>query len=946
MSIGGSFYEEKNYSTCYMCACRCGIEVYKRNGKVVYIKGNEEHPLNRGVLCAKGSAGIMKEYSPARLRKPLLRVGPRGSGQFKEIEWEEALNIAVEWIDSARRKNPAKVAFFTGRDQMQAINGWFAQQIGTINWAAHGGFCSVNVAAAGLMSTGYSFWEFGDPDFENTRYLMMIGVAEDHASNPFKLGIQELKRKGGKLVFVNPVRWSYGAIADEWIPIKPGTDGAFVLSLAYVLFKYNLIDWEFLKERTNATWLVINKRGTSEDGLFYRDAEGNPLVYDKVSRSFKPAKLIVPEGLNPAFTGEFETPEGFKVRPAFDIFAERLIQDYEPTKVEKITGIPAKDIERIAKEIGTIAFFNPVELPLEWTDVWGRKHKTIRGRPVSFHIMRGVASHTNGFQTARAVFLLEMLLGCIDTPGGHLAKPPYPKHIEDFPKPIKIRSLKDLKYDKPLHGSLLGIPQNPDDLLVDKEGNPLRIDKAYSWEFPIAVHGCIHNVIPCAYKKDPYPIEVLIIYMANMAWNSSQDIPYIIKALTAKDSAGNYLIPKIITVDAFYSEQVAYSDLVLPDATYLEQWFALSLLDRPPSVADGPVDALRQPVVEPPEGFDVKPWGDVMIELGTRLNLPGFIKEDGSRKYRDFKDFLVNWQPKPGVGVLAGWRGEKGDKHFIGEPNPDQLNMYVKNRGFFYYRLPEHMRYNRHINRDYLEWAKAVGFVKRTDPIIMNFYLESLQTFRLAGLGLWKGENQPPEDPLIRDRLVKYMDPLPFWYPPFEEDISGDQYPFYAFTVRPQWMYHSWDSQNAWLRQISTRNYLYMNPNTAEKLGIKHLDWVWVESRIGRIKCQVFLTQATEPSCVWTWNAIGKMSGTWGLEETAQESQLGFLLNHIIPYNFRTGSREFFYCDPVTGHFAWFDLKVKIYKAEDQKASAEPRYSVKPLPHIEKRRGKILRYKP
>jgi anaerobic selenocysteine-containing dehydrogenase len=414
-----------------------------------------------------------------------------------------------------------------------------------------------------------------------------------------------------------------------------------------------------------------------------------------------------------------------------------------------------------------------------------------------------------------------MMLGVVDVPGGFLNKPPYPKHIEDLPKPYKITRPDEIKYGEVYPGPHLGYPQNPDDLLVDEKGNPVRIDWAYSWWFPLTAHGLIHNVIPAAYQQNPYGIEVLMIYMANMAWNSSQNIPYILQALTATDPAGNYIIPRIITIDAFYSEQVAYSDLVLPDATYLEQWFALSLLDRPPSAVDGPVDAIRHPIIDPKaNGYDVLGWGDVMVELGSRLKLPGFVNPDGSRKYKDFKDFLINWQIRPGVGALAGWRGKNGDKHFVGEPNPNQLEMYIKNKGFFYYKLPENMRFYRHVNKDYQEWAVSVGFLKKVAPIVFNFYLETLQTFRLAGQGLWEGKNQPPNDPILRDRLVKYFDPLPFWHPPFEEEVSGKDYPLYAFTQRPQWMYHSWDSQNAWLRQISTRNYLYMNPKTAEKLGI------------------------------------------------------------------------------------------------------------------------------
>ena len=74
-------------TTCYMCACRCGIDVHIENNQVKYIEGNKDHPVNKGVLCAKGSAGIMQHYSPARLKAPLKRIGPRGSGEFEEISY-------------------------------------------------------------------------------------------------------------------------------------------------------------------------------------------------------------------------------------------------------------------------------------------------------------------------------------------------------------------------------------------------------------------------------------------------------------------------------------------------------------------------------------------------------------------------------------------------------------------------------------------------------------------------------------------------------------------------------------------------------------------------------------------------------------------------------------------------------------------------------------------
>ena len=93
---------EIKYTTCYMCACRCGIKVHLKNGRIRYIEGNRDHPVNRGVICAKGAAGIMQHYSPARLSKPLLRVGERGSGEFREIEWDKALDIACGWLGRIR----------------------------------------------------------------------------------------------------------------------------------------------------------------------------------------------------------------------------------------------------------------------------------------------------------------------------------------------------------------------------------------------------------------------------------------------------------------------------------------------------------------------------------------------------------------------------------------------------------------------------------------------------------------------------------------------------------------------------------------------------------------------------------------------------------------------------------------------------------------------------
>ena len=273
--------DEVKETTCYMCACRCGIRVHLRDGALRYIEGNPNHPVNRGVLCAKGAAGIMKQHSPAKLTKPLKRVGERGKGEFVEIEWAEALEIATGWLGKIRETDPKKLAFFTGRDQSQALTGWWATQFGTPNYAAHGGFCSVNMAAAGLYTMGGSFWEFGEPDWDQTRYFMMFGVAEDHASNPIKIGLGKVKANGAKFVSVNPVRTGYSAIADEWVGIRPGTDGLLVFSLIRELLLADQVDFDYLARYTNAGWLVVQDDGAADDGLFVRDDTGNVQYWDK-----------------------------------------------------------------------------------------------------------------------------------------------------------------------------------------------------------------------------------------------------------------------------------------------------------------------------------------------------------------------------------------------------------------------------------------------------------------------------------------------------------------------------------------------------------------------------------------------------------------------------------------------------------------------------------------
>jgi sulfite dehydrogenase (quinone) subunit SoeA len=546
---------------------------------------------------------------------------------------------------------------------------------------------------------------------------------------------------------------------------------------------------------------------------------------------------------------------------------------------------------------------------------------------VAMHAMRGISAHSNGFHTCRAIHVLQLLLGSIDVPGGYRYKPPFPKPpppaVKPAGKPDEIAPLT------PMPGPPLGFVTEPRDLLVDEAGHPCRIDKAYSWEAPFAAHGLMHMVIGNAARGDPYPIDVLFLYMANMSWNSAMNVSSTIADLTAKRADGEYKIPKIIYADAYCSEMVAYADLVLPDTTYLERWDCISLLDRPISEADGPADSIRHPVVAPDR--DVRPFQDVLLDLGHRLGLPGMVTPQGTPRYPGgYADYMVNHERAPGIGPLAGFRGRDGSKAGKGEPNPEQLERYIENGCHWYRELPAHMRYYRFANRDYLDWSVQFGFNAKADAIVMQLYCEALQRFRLAAQG--HGDVQPPAE--HRARIERYFDPLPLWYPPFEEQaVDIASYPLHAITQRPMAMYHSWGSQNAWLRQIIGRNWLYMSAAKARELGLEDGDWVRVQSSHGEIVVPLKTMSGVNHDTVWTWNAIGKRSGSWNLVKDAPESRQGFLLNHLIADLLpeRGGGFRYANCDPVTGQAAWYDLRVRIEKVAPERATL-PQFASLDLP--------------
>jgi anaerobic selenocysteine-containing dehydrogenase len=251
----------------------------------------------------------------------------------------------------------------------------------------------------------------------------------------------------------------------------------------------------------------------------------------------------------------------------------------------------------------------------------------------------------------------------------------------------------------------------------------------------------------------------------------------------------------------------------------------------------------------------------------------------------------------------------------------------------------------RNWNQGYLEWSRAHRITRYAEPILIHLYSEVLQRFRSAAQG--KGiTRKPPEH--LRQRVATYFDPLPFYYEPLEAQASDKQrYPLAAVTQRPMAMYHSWDSQNAWLRQIHGCNVLFVNSHTARVNGIADGDWIWVESQWGRVRCMARHSEAVEPGTVWTWNAIGKASGAWNLTSDANESRQGFLLNHLISEELpeQYGRARLSNSDPITGQAGWYDVRVRIVKAgADEAKESFPQFAPMPTYPGMRVRDSVLAY--
>ncbi|MBO8183602.1 MAG: molybdopterin-dependent oxidoreductase [Archaeoglobus sp.] len=373
---------------CALCPAACNIQVEIRDGKVHRIHGTPDHPINNGKICARGNAGVQRVYNPDRLKKPLIRTGEKGKWAFREASWEEAISLIAKKIREYHDLgHPEYIGVIGGWLPCGFYQPFFKAFLGALGTPNGTGVPPAVCFLAKKFgwATAYGVGEHPEilTDYEKARYVIFLrrnvggSISIVHG---WRLG---QSKKNFKMVVLDPRYSETVAKADLWLPIKPGTDLAFLLAMMNVIINEKLYDKEFIARYSNAPMLL-------KDGAPYKvwDEEGKKkyLVYDLA----KQEAIKHEDALLPALEGEFEI-EGDKVIPVFEAIKRRVMQ-YTPEWAEKITDIDAEKIREVARE---------------------------------FALRRGVIDtgwhdpkYLNSVLTWRAVALLNALVGSVNRDGG------------------------------------------------------------------------------------------------------------------------------------------------------------------------------------------------------------------------------------------------------------------------------------------------------------------------------------------------------------------------------------------------------------------------------------------------------------------------------------------------------------------------------------------------
>jgi len=491
---------------CEMCVNKCAAIARVEDGVVTKLNPNPMFPKSKNMLCPRGNAGIQALYDPDRLKYPMIRIGEKGEGKFKRVSWEEAYEAILNGTDKFPGMGKILEEEEDNRSSFLFCAGeGMAEHTFKQFYGAFGSSNWLNHASLCLQTviTGYSLTigGYAAADLENAEYIIMAGANRAEAIvTPDTMDIfKRTKGRGAKMICVDPRFTNTAAKSDKWLAIKPGTDLAFVLALTYVVMTEELYNKEYVANNFNG----------------------------------------------------------------FDDYKKSVITNkYTPEWAEKITGIKAKDIYKIARDFMAHA----------------PKAVYYPGRRSTFA--------DNDFQLRRAMAIFQGLGGGIDTKGGLV-----------FGKKLKLGK----------HAGLEPLYERAEARAVDKVKHREKGHSGYSDCAVVSGGGSwIGWRNRFLENRMPYKVRGMFIYKHNPMMN----MPNI-----KKTAAMLKKMELVVAIDTMPSDTVMYADVVLPEATYLERTDPVKTFGGvEPSIAQ------RNKVVEPM--FETKPVMAIMHGLTEKITKP------------------------------------------------------------------------------------------------------------------------------------------------------------------------------------------------------------------------------------------------------------------------------------------------------------------------------------
>jgi molybdopterin-containing oxidoreductase family molybdopterin binding subunit len=382
---------------------KCGLSATVDNGKIIAV-GPADYPISgyENRICMMGRSRLEYQYHPERLRRPLKRVGARGAGQWEVVSWEEAINLFVEKQMEIAEKYGSRAVLF---HQISGAYGLLTRG-SPLRYAALTGATAVRASgvdfgiAKGLQYAfgvnAATFFKSGGhslDDTSNSELTLIWGGNPAVTRSVDHVELKKARKTGSRLVCIDPVKSETAGFCDEWISIRPGSDGALALAMANEIIASKLFDEAFLKRYTNMPFVVDQTSGRVLRELdLVEGGSEEPLVWCSDLDAFTPASSAEEPDLVIERSVQLANGLETQVASVFLMFGN-LSGNITPAEAEKITGVSAEVITSLARRYA-------------------------EAEPAAIRIGYGVDRWYNADLTARAIATLACLCGHIGVPGG------------------------------------------------------------------------------------------------------------------------------------------------------------------------------------------------------------------------------------------------------------------------------------------------------------------------------------------------------------------------------------------------------------------------------------------------------------------------------------------------------------------------------------------------